>query len=727
MLVLAGGVVGTVLGWLTAAGQRRAVAGAGGDGGGPLAGDRSRCSASLVAGLLAILAAGYPDAAPAAHVAAAPGAAAGVDPAGRAGRGRGRGGRAAAGVVTLLTGDGGADRAARPGAACHRRRPAARAGDHPDRRAAGPRGAASRPAAVGARRPADRPPPGAAPADRHHHRGLRAAGLRGGRLERRRAQPRSPGPRSRPAHRSCSPSTPTARWRCARRARHRPEGPVRDTGRHGVVGHRGRPAHHRGRAGGVRPHRPLGRRRRRPEAGHLAPLTPPPVAPVRLTRRPGRGRREVHGPRDPEVRGRSGARPRTDPAGRWGSRPRTGWSTQVAGRDPSGAAHLPGRGRVHAGLPLAQVAAARTFGDFVDANVQARRARPGCRDRDRPHAGRPRHHDLATRGSRCRCRGRRVRRRLRGHRPRPRVRRPLVTGRRSPRSAATGRSSRHAHHRRQPAQAAVHDRRSPGGSVVGPGPRGGHVASRCVGTVPQIPRAGTRGVLVDLAECRHRPGRRAPAQTSYDVWLAGDDPAARSAPCAASSPTTACASRPATRPAPTRPRSRARARRWRCGCRCWPGWCRWCSPAPVLGGRRRHLGRQPGPRPRRAASGRRPRPTVRAGVGARAPRRRRARRARRRRARAWSPRRRRCRTSRCSPLANKALPLVLSPAWTAVAHHPSAACCCSAPCRSWSAGRSPPPPSRPGCGRADEHPRAGLRAPRCGSRWPGSGSGAAPR
>ena len=51
----------------------------------------------------------------------------------------------------------------------------------------------------------------------------------------------------------------------------------------------------------------------------------------------------------------------------------------------------------------------------------------------------------------------------------------------------------------------------------------GDVAFKIVGEVPQIPRSGTRGVLVDLAAVVTGPSA-APAQTSYDVWLAADDP-----------------------------------------------------------------------------------------------------------------------------------------------------------------------------------------------------------
>ena len=43
------------------------------------------------------------------------------------------------------------------------------------------------------------------------------------------------------------------------------------------------------------------------------------------------------------------------------------------------------------------------------------------------------------------------------------------------------------------------------------------------GTLPQIPRSGPRGVLVDLSAVASGPSA-APAQTTYDVWLAADDP-----------------------------------------------------------------------------------------------------------------------------------------------------------------------------------------------------------
>jgi predicted lysophospholipase L1 biosynthesis ABC-type transport system permease subunit len=43
------------------------------------------------------------------------------------------------------------------------------------------------------------------------------------------------------------------------------------------------------------------------------------------------------------------------------------------------------------------------------------------------------------------------------------------------------------------------------------------------GRLPQVPRSGPRGVLVDLETVLAGPSA-APAQTSYDVWLAADDP-----------------------------------------------------------------------------------------------------------------------------------------------------------------------------------------------------------
>jgi putative ABC transport system permease protein len=65
---------------------------------------------------------------------------------------------------------------------------------------------------------------------------------------------------------------------------------------------------------------------------------------------------------------------------------------------------------------------------------------------------------------------------------------------------------------------------TPVGSVVGPDLLGGQVVFQVVGTVPQIPRAGTRALLVDLAGVATGPVAGA-GTTSYDVWLASDDPA----------------------------------------------------------------------------------------------------------------------------------------------------------------------------------------------------------
>jgi hypothetical protein len=66
--------------------------------------------------------------------------------------------------------------------------------------------------------------------------------------------------------------------------------------------------------------------------------------------------------------------------------------------------------------------------------------------------------------------------------------------------------------------------RTPDGAVVGPDLQGGQVAFQAVGSVPQIPRSGTRALLVDLAGVVTGPVAGA-GTTSYDVWLAGDDPA----------------------------------------------------------------------------------------------------------------------------------------------------------------------------------------------------------
>jgi hypothetical protein len=65
---------------------------------------------------------------------------------------------------------------------------------------------------------------------------------------------------------------------------------------------------------------------------------------------------------------------------------------------------------------------------------------------------------------------------------------------------------------------------SPVGSVVGPDLLGGQVAYQMVGTIPQVPRSGTRVLLVDLDGVVTGPVAGA-GTTSYDVWLASNDPA----------------------------------------------------------------------------------------------------------------------------------------------------------------------------------------------------------
>ena len=204
-------------------------------------------------------------------------------------------------------------------------------------------------------------------AGRNRDRPGRGRGRRTGRARRRRHQPEG----------------------AARRpARHRPDGAVRDTGRHRVVGHRGRPAHHGRRAGGVRPHRPLGRRRRRPEAGRPGPAHAAAGRPGPAHRRPGRGAGEGHGPRHPEDRARLRC-------------PTSAPIRLVLGVEtPDGLVHPVSLGRTRSGLAtyraavpcsegclLRTVTLARTFGDFVDANVQVDVHDLCGRHGNRPHAG----------------------------------------------------------------------------------------------------------------------------------------------------------------------------------------------------------------------------------------------------------------------------------------------------------------------------------------------------
>jgi len=59
--------------------------------------------------------------------------------------------------------------------------------------------------------------------------------------------------------------------------------------------------------------------------------------------------------------------------------------------------------------------------------------------------------------------------------------------------------------------------------VLSPDLTGSEVVYELVGRVPQVPRSGTRGVLVDLAAVLAGPSA-APGRTTYDIWLAEDDP-----------------------------------------------------------------------------------------------------------------------------------------------------------------------------------------------------------
>lgn len=63
----------------------------------------------------------------------------------------------------------------------------------------------------------------------------------------------------------------------------------------------------------------------------------------------------------------------------------------------------------------------------------------------------------------------------------------------------------------------------PGTRVLAPDLAAGDLAYGVVGRLRQIPRSGPRGVLVDLAAVAAGPSTT-PAQTTYDVWLAADDP-----------------------------------------------------------------------------------------------------------------------------------------------------------------------------------------------------------
>jgi putative ABC transport system permease protein len=64
----------------------------------------------------------------------------------------------------------------------------------------------------------------------------------------------------------------------------------------------------------------------------------------------------------------------------------------------------------------------------------------------------------------------------------------------------------------------------PSGKVVALDLTAGDLAYRVRDRLPQVPRSGPRGVLVDLSAVAAGPSA-APAQTTYDVWLSDDDPA----------------------------------------------------------------------------------------------------------------------------------------------------------------------------------------------------------
>ena len=63
----------------------------------------------------------------------------------------------------------------------------------------------------------------------------------------------------------------------------------------------------------------------------------------------------------------------------------------------------------------------------------------------------------------------------------------------------------------------------PSDEVVAPDLEAGDTAYDVMGELPLVPRSGPRGLLVDLAGVVSGPSA-APAQTTYDVWLAADDP-----------------------------------------------------------------------------------------------------------------------------------------------------------------------------------------------------------
>ena len=530
-------------------------------------------------------------------------------------------------------------------------------------------------------RPADRPPPGPAPADRHHHRGLRAARLRRRRLgvadrnRTTRAEVEAGAPvvltvdaDSSPAlRRPCSTSTRGGRFAT----------PVVTVS----LGDRDRSAHHRGRAGRVRPDRAVGPHDGQPTPSELAQISPPRPAPIEV-----RGDRvEVDAsfdvPRPPALRGRPGAAARPDPP-----QPRRSAT-------PTGVIRPVDLGRLREGAtPTARPSTARRAATSTrcrQPHVRRLRRRPASSSMSTRCAPGPRatwrpvdlDNDRARRlGVAALARGR-LRRRLRGRRARPlklsgtsfgvpvaaAARRPAghpvalspATCPSSP-FAPTGLGPR----RSRPGPRHRRRRRSRSSAERAAGP-----ALRDRGRARRPRRAAT-------------PARPPTAQTSYDVWLAADDPARAKPARAPASPTTGCWSRPATRPAP---RGRLRQRR----------------PDPGAAARAaRRAGRvvlgaavlvvgvaTSGASRARDLAGLRlvgvPAATVRSAsvrehlvvaVLGRAGRRRRS---------AWSPRRPRCPTCRCSPASAPAAAGARPGLGGGARHRARPASCCSARCR-WS-------------------------------------------
>ena len=383
-----------------------------------------------------------------------------------------------------------------------------------------------------------------------------------------------------------------------------------------------------------------------------SPTARPSPAADRAPRRPRRGRPELGCPGIPRVEGDRCQSSPDQPQPRSAS-PETGSSARSTSAGSEGPAPTVPR-PVPRAASSRQVTLDRTFGDFVDAYVEL--------DGRPVRAGTPATSavDLDTTswapGGLAATR-RRLRRRQRARRARRCAPRRLL---RRPGSVQRG---------DRPVDPAGPDRRR---HARGPSSRPSRVpvarssrrtwsAARRLQVVGdasrRCPAAATRGLLVDLRVVAGAVRRT--AQTTYDVWLAADDPA-REQPCAAARRPRARVT-PATRPAPRGRLRRARARRSRCGSRCWPALVSVVLAAAVLvvgvatsgASRARDLAglRIVGvPARDRAVRG-----------GARAPRRRRARRAGRRRRSGWSPRRPRCRDIPLFAIAGRRLPLDARP------------------------------------------------------------------